>query len=108
VAKTFADAEGVQIAYSGPFGSVTYEAARHIHSEPTRASADVVSASGNAVSKSVMSYFTGAALLNWVKGDAATKQAQETTTRHGAEQATARAANDNATAVSLAEIEAGL
>ena len=106
VAKTFADAEGVRMAYSGPFGSVTYEADRHVHSEPTRASGEVVKETGGAIGKTLLSYFTGMATLEWVRGSTATNLAKEKTSRHATSEGTTRHVSDNTTTVSLAEIAA--
>jgi len=78
------------------------------HSEPIRANgeavASVVKESGTSVTKPITGYFSGKSLLEWVRGDTATKLSKQETSRHATTEGTTRVISNNETAVKLAEI----
>lgn len=108
VAQTYADAKNLNMGYTSGETTAWVYADQIIHSEPTRAGADVVRASGTAAGSVLTSYFGGRALLEGVRGNTAKNLDQGKTTRHKESQVTSRQANDNATKVKMAEVGAGL
>lgn len=107
VAEMAGDAAGVKFSYSGLGGSVSYEAQKVVHSEPTRAAGEVVTAAGRGLGNVIWNYFFGSSVLETARGATATALAQEETARHASEQATEQLGIDAGRDIGLAEIAAG-
>lgn len=107
VAQTYADARNLNMGYTSGETTAWVYAEEISHSEPTRAGADVVRASGTAAGSVLTSYYGGRSLLEGVKGSTAKNLDKGKTARHKESQVTSRNANNNATKVNLAEVEAG-
>lgn len=103
---TQADARLISYSYSGPYGTVNFNGGELIHSEPTRAGAEVIRASGTAAGSVITSYYGGKSLLEGVRGNTQKNLDQGKTARHSASEKTARKVSDNATKVQMAEVQA--
>lgn len=96
------DAAGIDAGYEGPHGRTWLRADGIVHSEPTRASAEVVTASGRAGGNIIWNYFFGSSVLETAKGASATNIAKEETTRHAATETTTRALSTDSVTKALA------
>lgn len=106
VLSTQADAKNVQFAYQGQFGTISFYGGELIHSEPTRAGADVIRASGTAAGSVITSYYGGRSLLEGVRGNTAKNLDKGKTARHGESEKTTRHLSDNKTKVQMMEVQA--